>query len=173
MSSGVASYSKWSPTTCGSPALDWATSSSPSGRAAAISAAICAISSGPRPQLAPTASTPASASAVTAAAGLTPIIECRLVSKLSVAITGRSGTTACAAATAACASARSLIVSMRTTSIPPSRSPTQLLLEDRLGTVGVEGAERHQQLAGGAEAAGDEGAVLGGHLAARAGRRHG
>ena len=31
MSSGVASYSKWSPTTCGSPALDWATSSRPVG----------------------------------------------------------------------------------------------------------------------------------------------
>ena len=35
MSAGVASYSKWSPTTCGSPALDWATSSRPSGRASA------------------------------------------------------------------------------------------------------------------------------------------
>ena len=66
MSAGVASYSKWSPTTWGSPALDWATSSRPSGRASASCAAIAAISSGPRPQFAPTASTPASASAVTA-----------------------------------------------------------------------------------------------------------
>ena len=92
-------------------------------RASTIWAAMVSISSGPRPQLAPTAATPAALSAVTASAGRTPIIVRRLVSKLSVATIGRSGTTSRAAAIAASASARSLIVSIRTRSMPPSRSP--------------------------------------------------
>ena len=61
---------------------------------------------------------------VTASAGRTPIIVRRLVSKLRVAMTGTSGTHRRAASTAASTSPRSLIVSIRTTSIPPSRRAT-------------------------------------------------
>ena len=63
--------------------------------------AMACISPGPRPQLAPTASTPSAASVVTASAGRTPIIVRRSASKLRVAMTGTPGYHCRAASTAA------------------------------------------------------------------------
>ena len=135
-SSGEASYWNRSPTSCGSPALDWATTSSPSARARVSCSAMASISPGPRPQLAPTASTPAAASVATASAGRTPIIVRRLVSKLRLAMTGTSGTTSRAASTAAATSPRSLIVSTRTMSMPPSRRPASCSVKSALASSG-------------------------------------
>ena len=67
--------------------------------------------------------TPIAASWVTAAAGFTPIMVRKLVSKLNVTITGNSGATSCAAFTAASTSPKSDIVSIRIASTPPATSP--------------------------------------------------
>ena len=72
------------------PTLPFATSIA-SGNAARIRSMTGTSSSGPLPQLPPTAAAPASSSAAAACSGVTPIIVWPRVSKLIVAMTGISG----------------------------------------------------------------------------------
>ena len=104
------------------------------------------------------------------APGRTPIIVRRLVSKLIVAMTGRSGATVRAAATAASTSARSLMVSISTRSIPPATSAASCSAKYRLAPRRRHGAQRRQQLAGRTEVAGHEQPVRVGDRAGDAGR---
>ena len=101
------------------PALDLATSRA-AGTAACIRVITGTISSGPLPQLPPTASTPRAVSASTACSGETPIIVWPRVSKVMVAMTGVSGAARRTPSMAAVISARSDIVSIHRTSAPPA-----------------------------------------------------
>ena len=78
------------------------------------------ISSGPLPQLPPTASAPQAVSAATACSGETPIIVCPRVSKVIVAISGTRGETSRTPSIAARTSSRSDIVSIQIRSTPPA-----------------------------------------------------
>ena len=91
------------------------------------------------------------------------------MSKLSVATIGRSGTTSRAAATAASTSARSLIVSISTRSMPPSRSPASCSAKIAWASAASIVPSGAISSPVGPEVAGHERAVLVGHLAGEPG----
>ena len=91
----------------GSPALDCAINTTPSGRACAISHMIRSISAGPFAAVGADDVMPHSLKVCTACAGVTPIMVRKLVSKVMVTTTGRSHMPA-APSTAACTSSSEL-----------------------------------------------------------------
>jgi hypothetical protein len=108
-------------TSSGMPAFDFATSKA-SGFAARIRWITVRSSSGPLPQLPPTASAPQAVIAATACSGDTPIIVWPRVSKVIVVINGSAGAAVCTPSMAARISSRSDIVSIQIRSTRPATS---------------------------------------------------